>query len=174
MLVSQNACQNRKRPSGKQLCVHNFKTYCRQEECQKQNQMCRIKKEAITQSNLLIPTWPVFYNALPFCKLWMKVIHLFKTDNKDNNSDIDENGTDMDGDMIHMCLPCFAGNTKKYSKNCLKGSPPKRPKMVFKTDYRLMQVKSIAECSKRAFCNTVVLQFKLPPVFETFVLSIFE
>ena len=27
-------------------------------------------------------------------------------------------------------------------------------KLVFKTDYGLMQVKSIAECSKRAFCNT--------------------
>ena len=26
-------------------------------------------------------------------------------------------------------------------------------KLVFKTDYCLMQVKSIAECSKRAFCN---------------------
>ena len=29
----------------------------------------------------------------------------------------------------------------------------KYQKMVFKTEYRLMQVKSIAECSKRAFCN---------------------
>ena len=27
-------------------------------------------------------------------------------------------------------------------------------KLFFKTDYRLMQVKSIAECSKRAFCST--------------------
>ena len=27
-------------------------------------------------------------------------------------------------------------------------------KLVFKTDYRLLQVKSIAEYSKRAFCNT--------------------
>ena len=32
-------------------------------------------------------------------------------------------------------------------------SHSKRPKLVFKTDYRLMQVKSIAECS-RAFYNT--------------------
>ena len=32
--------------------------------------------------------------------------------------------------------------------------------------------KSIAECSKRAFCNTYDL--KLPIVFKTFVLSIFE
>ena len=27
-------------------------------------------------------------------------------------------------------------------------------KIGSKTDYRLLQVKSIAECSKRAFCNT--------------------
>ena len=27
-------------------------------------------------------------------------------------------------------------------------------KLGFKIDYHLMQVKSIAECSKRAFCNT--------------------
>ena len=30
---------------------------------------------------------------------------------------------------------------------CVKRSLSKRPKIVFKTDYRLMQVKSIAECS---------------------------
>ena len=35
-----------------------------------------------------------------------------------------------------------------YSKTCLKGSLSKRPKLVFKTKYRLMQVESIAECSK--------------------------
>ena len=45
--------------------------------------------------------------------------------------------------------------------------------LFFKTDYCLMQVKSIAECSKRAFCNTFDL-IKLPFVFKTFVLSIFE
>ena len=28
------------------------------------------------------------------------------------------------------------------------------PKLVFKTNYRLMQVKSIAECSRAAFSNT--------------------
>ena len=52
-----------------------------------------------------------------------------------------------------------------------------RPKLFFKTDYRLMQVKSIAECSKRAFCNTFNLHLatiKLPFVFKIFVLSIFE
>ena len=39
-------------------------------------------------------------------------------------------------------------------KPVLGGHSKRRPKLVFKTDYRLMQVKRIAECSKRAFCNT--------------------
>ena len=34
-----------------------------------------------------------------------------------------------------------------YSKTCVKRPLSKRPKMFFKTDYRLMQVKSIAEWS---------------------------
>ena len=38
-----------------------------------------------------------------------------------------------------------------YSKTCLK---PIKTKIDFKTNLRSMQVKSIAECSKRAFCNT--------------------
>ena len=33
-------------------------------------------------------------------------------------------------------------------KPVLSGHSKRRPKLVFKTDYRLMQVKSIAECSK--------------------------
>ena len=36
-------------------------------------------------------------------------------------------------------------NLQAYSKTC---HSKRRPKLVFKTDYRLMQVKSIAECSK--------------------------
>ena len=39
----------------------------------------------------------------------------------------------------------------------LSGHSKRRPKLAFKTDYRLMQVKSIAECSKRPFCNTFYL-----------------
>ena len=38
----------------------------------------------------------------------------------------------------------------KYSKTCVKQPLSKRPKIVFKTNYRLLQVKSIAECSKRS------------------------
>ena len=37
-----------------------------------------------------------------------------------------------------------------YSKTCLKWPLKKKTKMVFNTDYRLKQVKSIAE----SFCNT--------------------
>ena len=43
----------------------------------------------------------------------------------------------------------------KYTvKPVLSDHPKEDQKLVFKTDYRLMQIKSIAECSKRAFCNT--------------------
>ena len=53
--------------------------------------------------------------------------------------------------------------------------PPlsKRPKLVFKTNYRLIQVRSIAECSREhsAILSTFI---KLPFVFKIFVLSIFE
>ena len=39
-------------------------------------------------------------------------------------------------------------------KPVLSGHSKRRPKLVFKTNYPLMQVKSIAECSRKAFCNT--------------------
>ena len=55
------------------------------------------------------------------------------------------------------------------------GHPQKDHKMFFKTDYhyRLMQVKSIAECSKEH--SAILLTFiKLPVVIKTFILSIFE
>ena len=40
-----------------------------------------------------------------------------------------------------------------YSKTCVKWPLSKRPKMGFKTNYLLMQVKSIAECSKGSILN---------------------
>ena len=43
--------------------------------------------------------------------------------------------------------------------------------MVFKTDYGLMQVKSIAEREHSAILLTFI---KLPVVINTFVLSVFE
>ena len=54
-----------------------------------------------------------------------------------------------------------------------KWSLKRRPKLVYKMAYRLMQVKHIADCSPRAFCNTFTF-IKPPFVFKTFVLSIFE
>ena len=42
-------------------------------------------------------------------------------------------------------------------KPVLSDPSKRRLNLVFKTDYRLMQVKGIAECSKRAFCNTFEL-----------------
>ena len=59
-------------------------------------------------------------------------------------------------------------------KPVLSGHPKKDQKLVFKTDYRLMQVKSIAECSKREHSAILSTCIKLPSVFKTFVLSILE
>ena len=53
----------------------------------------------------------------------------------------------------------------------LNGHSQKDKKMDFKTDYHLMQVKSIAECSKSAILSTFI---KLPFDNKIFVLSIFE
>ena len=46
--------------------------------------------------------------------------------------------------------------------------------MIFKTDYRLMQVKSIAECSKVEHSAIVSTFIRLPVVIKTFILSTFE
>ena len=51
----------------------------------------------------------------------------------------------MAGEVSMMML---TGEIGKYSKTCLKRPLKRRQKMGFKTDYRFMQVKSIAECSK--------------------------
>ena len=42
------------------------------------------------------------------------------------------------------------GGTVKPALSCHS----KEQRLVFKIEYRLMQVKRIVECSKRAFCNT--------------------
>ena len=60
----------------------------------------------------------------------------------------------------------------KYSKTCLKLQLKIRQKYVFKTDHRLMQIKSIAECLEHsAILSTFI---KLPFVIKIFVLSIYE
>ena len=66
-----------------------------------------------------------------------------------------------------------AGEQKMNDKTCVKRSLSKRPKLVFNTDYRLMQVKVLQNAPKGAFCNTFDL-IKLPFVIKIFVLSIFE
>ena len=58
---------------------------------------------------------------------------------------------------------------KATVKPVLSGHSKRRPKLVFKTDYSLMQVKSIVEHS--AILSTFI---KLPFVIKIFVLSLFE
>ena len=59
-----------------------------------------------------------------------------------------------------------------YSKTCVKRPLLKRSKIVYKTNYHLMQVKSVAECSLEhsAMLSTFI---KLPFVIKIYVLSIF-
>ena len=62
---------------------------------------------------------------------------------------------------------------------CLSGHSKRRPKLGFKTEYCLLQVKSIAECSPSEYSkgdhSAILLTFiKLPFVIKSFVLSIFE
>ena len=59
-------------------------------------------------------------------------------------------------------------------KPCLKLPLKKDQNLVFKTDYHLMQVKSIAECSNRDHSAILSTFIKLPSVFKSFVLSVFE
>ena len=66
-------------------------------------------------------------------------------------------------------------NSVLYSKTCLKWSLKKKTKKVFcMTDYHLMQVKSIAECSKGEHSEIVLIFIKLPFVIKISVLSILE
>ena len=58
-------------------------------------------------------------------------------------------------------------NKSKYES---KTSTLKYPKIVFKTNYRIMQVKSIAECFKHSAILLTLI--KLPIVTKIFVLSI--
>ena len=60
----------------------------------------------------------------------------------------------------------------EYSKTCLKRPLKKITKMGFNTNYRLMQVKSIAECSKHSaiLSTSIKLSFSI----MTLVMSIFK
>ena len=60
------------------------------------------------------------------------------------------NNMDLEGGYLSGFILCAV--TKKTSLKCTIVKPvlsghSKRPKLIFKTYYRLMQVKSIAECS---------------------------
>ena len=61
-----------------------------------------------------------------------------------------------------------------YSKSCVNGHSQKYHKLGFKTNYRLMQVKSIAESSPLEHSAILLTFIKLPFVVKFFVLSIFE
>ena len=70
------------------------------------------------------------------------------------------------GGRRYLTVFMFAYILILYSKTCVKRPLSKRPKLVFKTNYRLMQVKSIAECSKHsAILSTFT---KLPIVVKCF------
>ena len=57
----------------------------------------------------------------------------------------------------HIKVSFFSVQKKICSKTCLKRPLKKKTKMVFKTENRLMLVKSIAECS-----NGSILQYFRP------------
>ena len=57
-------------------------------------------------------------------------------------------------------------------KPVLNGHSQKDGKLVFKTNYRLMKVKSIAKCLEHSKILSTFI--KLPFVMKIFVLSIFE
>ena len=56
-----------------------------------------------------------------------------------------------------------------YSKTCPKRPLQKKTKLVFRTDYCLMQVKSIAECSLWSILQYFQPSCKLPFVIKVFV-----
>ena len=73
---------------------------------------------------------------------------------------------------VNHCVP---NHMLVYTVKPVISSHSNRSKnLVWEANYCLMQVKSIAECSKGgAFCNTLTF-IKQPFVIKIFVLSIFE
>ena len=71
----------------------------------------------------------------------------------------------------NVCLGFLLGTTVKV---VLRGHSKRRPKKVYKADYRLMQVKSIAECSKGSVLQYFRTSSSYHLVIKIFVLSIFE
>ena len=70
---------------------------------------------------------------------------------------------------------CCHEKSLKFCKTCLKGPLKKSTKnLFFNTNYSLMQVKSIAECSKRSILQYFRPSFSYHFSIKTFVLSIFK
>ena len=68
--------------------------------------------------------------------------------------------------LLYVLFYCI-DQDNNYSKPCIKRPLSKSPKLVFKINYRLMQVKSIAECSKGSILqyfrpNESLLQYFRP------------
>ena len=55
---------------------------------------------------------------------------------------------------FHFFFATQGGGEQNAVKPVLSGHSKRSPKLFFKADYRSMQVKSVAECSLGAFCNT--------------------
>ena len=69
--------------------------------------------------------------------------------------------------LIFSTFPATKQNKSNYSKTCLKRPLSKKQKLVFKTNYHLMQVKSIEEYSAM-----LSARIKQTFVIKIFVLSI--
>ena len=82
-------------------------------------------------------------------------------------------GYDVSMHAMTLCI-CKASYIITIHQTCLNGSLKKKTKIVFKTDYRLMQVNSIAECSNGEHSAILSTFIKLPFVIHIYVLSIFE
>ena len=77
----------------------------------------------------------------------------------------------FDFKSFYASAPSYCKSTILYTvKPIVRGHSKRRPKLVIKTGYHLMQVKSIAECSSAILWTFI----KLPFGIKTFVLSIFE
>ena len=59
--------------------------------------------------------------------------------------------------LPYSVVTCSLSIAQNTVKPVLSGHSKEDQRLVFETDYCLLKVKSIAECSKRAFCNTFAL-----------------
>ena len=80
------------------------------------------------------------------------LLHLISSCSHGNNLEL--SSADPDESEMHFWQREEPKQRVSTYKPVLSGHSKEDQKLVFKTVYRLMQVKSIAECSKRAFCNT--------------------